>query len=45
MADRAAARGFAVILTSERDLEAALGRYQIGLLNHEQSLLHGPGRM
>jgi predicted Fe-Mo cluster-binding NifX family protein len=45
MADRAAARGFSVILTSERDLEAALGRYQIGLLNHEQSLLHGPGRM
>jgi predicted Fe-Mo cluster-binding NifX family protein len=44
MADRSVERGFEVILTSERELDMALARYQIGELAHEPSLAHAPRR-
>lgn len=44
MVDRSEQRGFEVVLTSERQLDAALARYQIGELTHEPSLAHAPRR-
>jgi predicted Fe-Mo cluster-binding NifX family protein len=44
MLDRSVARGFEVILSSERDLDVALARYQVGELAHQPSLVHAPRR-